>query len=127
MHPPDAAPRGWPSPRSVRLLSLRLVGARRVFIINTSPVFCVLMDRFVLKEALPLRTIVMVVLGITGVLVILLDDILFSKEAVGQAEEEQARNTTLGNFICLLNPISWSFCARTVLTAASLPRSLVPT
>lgn len=62
-----------------------------------------------LKEALPLRTIVMVVLGVTGVLVILLDDILFSKEAVGQAEEEQARNTTLGNFICLLNPISWSF------------------
>ena len=26
----------------------------------------------------------------------------------GEAEEEAARNTTLGNFICLLNPISWS-------------------
>ena len=82
---------------------------RRLFIINTSPVFCVLMDRFVLKEALPLRTMVMVVLGLTGVLVILLDDVLFAEKAVGSAEEEQARNTTLGNFICLLNPISWSF------------------
>ncbi len=67
------------------------------------------MDRFVLKEKLPLRTIIMVLLGLTGVLVILLDDILFSKEAVGEVEEQQARNTTLGNFICLLNPVSWSF------------------
>ena len=52
---------------------------------------------------------IMVVLGLTGVLVILLDDVLFAEEAVGSAEEKQARNTTLGNFICLLNPISWSF------------------
>lgn len=67
------------------------------------------MDRFVLKEKLPLRTVVMVLLGLSGVLVILLDDILFSEEAVGQTEQDQARNTTLGNFICLLNPVSWSF------------------
>jgi drug/metabolite transporter (DMT)-like permease len=53
-----------------------------MFIINTSPVFCVLMDRFVLKEALPVRTIVMVLLGLAGVLIILLDDILFSEAAV---------------------------------------------
>ena len=67
------------------------------------------MDRFVLKEKLPLRTVVMVLLRLSGVLVILLDDILFSKAAVGQVEQDQARNTTLGNFICLLNPVSWSF------------------
>lgn len=62
-----------------------------------------------LKEALPLRTIIMVFCGLVGVLVILLDDIFLRNDAVGELEEDNARNTTLGNFLCLLNPISWSF------------------
>ena len=82
-----------------------------VFIINTSPVFCAVMDRFVLKEAVPLRSLVMISLGLCGVLVILLGEILQNDtgdEEGGLDADSGMYNPVLGNFIVLLNPVSWA-------------------
>jgi drug/metabolite transporter (DMT)-like permease len=66
------------------------------FIINTSPVFCGLIDTFVLRETVPLRTKVMMLMGLVCVCVILAGDV------------DANPRYTAGNLIALVNPLSWA-------------------
>ena len=93
-----------------------------VFIINTSPVFCAVMDRFVLKEPVVPRTLGMVCAGLCGVLVILIGDIVGdpAEEDDGGLDAGGMNNPVLGNFVVLLNPISWAFYWTTVRHAEKL-------
>jgi drug/metabolite transporter (DMT)-like permease len=65
-------------------------------IINLSPVFCAISDRFILGEPIPTRTLAMVIFGLTGLAIILAGD------ANGKGEYMQ------GNLVCLVNPVSWT-------------------
>lgn len=66
------------------------------FIINTSPVFCALSDRFLLNEPFKSHTIVMIVMGLISVGIIVGGDF------------DGDTSLMLGNVIALLNPISWT-------------------
>ena len=66
------------------------------FIINTSPVFCGLIDTFVLRESVPLRTKCMMAMGLVCVTIILAGDF------------DGNPHYTAGNIVALVNPISWA-------------------
>jgi drug/metabolite transporter (DMT)-like permease len=65
-------------------------------IINLSPAFCALSDRFILYEPIPHRTVAMIIVGMIGLTVIMVGD-----------SETEARYMT-GNLVALVNPISWA-------------------
>ena len=79
------------------VMSLLLTKMSNVaFIINTSPVFCGIVDTFVLRERLPLRTKAMMFMGLASVVIILWSDF------------DANPDYTVGNLVALINPISWA-------------------
>eukprot|EP00931_Biecheleriopsis_adriatica_P117017 TRINITY_DN92583_c0_g1_i1.p1 TRINITY_DN92583_c0_g1~~TRINITY_DN92583_c0_g1_i1.p1 ORF type:complete len:360 (+),score=13.87 TRINITY_DN92583_c0_g1_i1:48-1127(+) len=77
-------------------------------IINTSPVFCALMDRFVLGDPVRLHTVLMIVFGLTGVAIIIGGD-MFTEASTDTPDMASGGTETVGNLISLINPISWAF------------------
>jgi len=66
------------------------------FIINTSPIFCIILDRFVLKESIPIKNIILVIVGLISVGIILIGDTSAHPEHM------------VGNLVALINPIAWA-------------------
>ena len=66
------------------------------FIINTSPIFCAVSDRFLLKEPIKNHTLLMICVGLIAIGIILGGD--FDGDS----------SLMLGNAIALINPISWT-------------------
>lgn len=87
--------------------------ANVTLIINTSPVFCAIFDRIFLQEEIRLRTQLMIASSLLGVAIVIGGQRLHGGGGEGEEDEDEGRGRQfeapmLGNFVSLVNPLSWA-------------------
>ena len=93
------------------VVALLLTKTANVFLlIQTVPVVCAVMDRFVLGEPVGLDKLMLIFLGLAGVTVVVVGQhFVAADNADGDESASKSGSTAMvGNFIALINPLSWA-------------------